>query len=223
MAYIVAERSASIASVLSHLDSYGIRTDRIEFIVTNIDTVWIRDYGPFSILVDGVGAFADADYSRSWRVRDDLLPEDLSASWQMDPYGTGFTLDGGNFMSDGCGTCMVSTQIFSYDWNPDWYPRTPASEAMARQAMADYFGCDPDRVVFLEKQEGDGTGHIDMYAKFLDTETILLARFPDWDPYGNDAIMDTNEAILAGCGYTRKMSKQGVFYFLSGSRSGMTT
>jgi len=197
VAYIVVERASTVSSVLSHLASYGIPADMVEFIITNIDTVWIRDYGPFTILVDGVGALADPDYSRPWRVNDDLFPDDLAGFWQMDHYGAGFTIDGGNFMSDECGTCMVSTQIFSYDWNPEWYPQSPAHEHECRQMMVEYFGCDYDRTYFLEKQEGDGTGHIDMFAKILDPETILLARFPDWDPYGNDAIMDENYAILA--------------------------
>ena len=198
IAYIVVERASTVSSVLSHLATYGIPSDRVEFIITNIDTVWIRDYGPFTILVDGIGAIADPDYSRPWRVNDDLFPDDLAGSWQMDHYGAGFTIDGGNFMSDECGTCMVSTEIFSSDWNPEWSPQTPTHEHQCRLALADYFGCDYDRTVFLKSQIGDGTGHIDMYAKFLDVETILLAQFPDWDPYGNDAIMDENYAILSG-------------------------
>ncbi len=197
IANVVVERASVVNVVLSHLATYGIPADRVEFIIADIDSVWIRDYGPFSILVDGVGAFVDSDYSRYWREKDDLFPEGLADLWQVDHYGAGFTLDGGNFMSDECGTCMVSTQIFTYDENPEWFPRTPAHEHECRVMLADYFGCDYDRTVFLEKQIADGTGHIDVFAKFLDVETILMAQFPGWDPYGNDEIMDENHAILS--------------------------
>ena len=187
IAYIVVESVSEKNQVLNHLDSYGIPTDMVEFVIVNIDSVWIRDYGPFTILADGLAGIVDADYSRPWRTNDDLFPSRLAGPtmWDMDHYGLGMVLDGGNFMSDGCGTCMVTDEIF--DWNPSM------SETEITANLADYLGC--ERVVYLLHQLNDGTGHIDMFAKFLDTETILLAQFEPGDT--NYQRIEDNAATLA--------------------------
>lgn len=51
--YIVVESSSQQSSVSSHLTSQGISLDNVEFLIYNMDTVWMVDYGPFFVTVDG--------------------------------------------------------------------------------------------------------------------------------------------------------------------------
>ncbi|MBN1355955.1 agmatine deiminase family protein [bacterium] len=170
-----------------------------------LNSVWMRDYGPFGIhLPGGTTGIVDSQYRRyQQRPLDDALPCCLAGFLGMNCYsintaGTGsdwLILDGGNVMVDTTGILYMTRA--TYNWN-DYL-----TEAEVHDAIMDYFGVHTIRVVdYVGYPDfpADGTGHIDMIAKLLDDHTVLVANAdssPTFDP-----TLETIAADFAGWGLT---------------------
>jgi len=59
IAYVIVRDSSQEASATTTLSGAGANMSRVEFIYYNLDTVWIRDYGPRYIFVDGMPVIVD--------------------------------------------------------------------------------------------------------------------------------------------------------------------
>jgi hypothetical protein len=68
------------------------------------------------------------------------------------------------------------------------------AEILAR--MERYFGC--EQTLILEILDGEGTGHVDMFAKFTSPDTVLVGWYDERDQPRNAAILDRNAQALAG-------------------------
>jgi len=151
---------------------------RFVFLPFHVDSAWTRDYGPMGVLVsndlDVIESMAILDSMyMSTRPSDDDLPCHLSdtfqdwACYEMDLY-----FEGGNLMSDGQGTIFTTTRV--YDWNPD-LESDEVDDKLKR-----YFGAHTIHALEIARWEDgfpmDGTGHIDMFAKLLNTCTVIVAE-----------------------------------------------
>ncbi len=141
----------------------GVDSQDVSFLYASNDSLWTRDYGPWHVYVDGSRAIVDQRYY-SGRPYDDAIPRTLGRLWDEDVYSTSLYTEGGNFMTDGLGTCWMSYGVI---WNND-LPQE-AIEAIYR----DYVGC--QHIEFIEPLPGEGTTHIDMFSKVLNQDTILVA------------------------------------------------
>ena len=61
--------------------------------------------------------------------------------------------------------------------------------------MNRWLGC--DQTHFLETLEGERTGHIDLFAKFTQPDTVVLGRYDAATDPENAARMERNAARLA--------------------------
>jgi agmatine/peptidylarginine deiminase len=173
--YMLVENATQRQDCISILQSYGVRTDRIEFVFAPTNAVWCRDYGPESIWINGSTlGFVDNIYYSS-RPRDDAIPQVLADYWRLGCYADGLHLSGGNLMSDGHGQVFCSDII--YDDNRQYTP------AQVDSVMGVYYGAAQMHV--YEHIQWDATGHIDLWAKVLNDTTIMVARFQTSDPNYN--------------------------------------
>jgi len=186
--WIAVENSAQRTRVTNILNNAGVPLTNIEWLTVTTDSIWIRDYGPFSVYQeDGHVDITDIIYDRYGRWNDDAFPDWLANAWSVARWAPALRLEGGNFISDGCGTCFSTDRI--YEQNQGYL--TPDE---VDQIMLDYLGC--ERFIVLERLTDDGTGHIDMFAKLLDADTIIVNSLTNTsDP--DYQILEDNAAYVA--------------------------
>ena len=172
------EESALVRNVLAQ---FGVDTSSLNFFEFPHESFWTRDYGPITV-VDETGAprFIDPQYYRQRR-RDDAVPTLMGRFFNTSVHRPEVATEGGNFMSNGEGFCVVT------NWFLQENPRL--SPQQLQDIQKDYFGC--DETVVLQRLEGEGTGHVDMFAKFLSPNLVLVGEYDRFDPV-NAAILDEN-------------------------------
>jgi agmatine/peptidylarginine deiminase len=161
--------SATQSVVVQRLKGFGVAQATIDakvhFLTYTADSIWTIDFGPFP-LVDPAGAvgFADFRYYPE-RTSDDSVPTLLGNLWGVTSYRAPLDLEGGNFTSDGKGTCYTSQQTF--------LSNADKTDAQIREVFREYLGC--DKVIVLIPEE-DGTGHIDMFSKHVAPSVYVLGK-----------------------------------------------
>lgn len=162
------------STVQTQLTNAGISLANVHFLQEPFNSIWIRDYGPWSVYANDVGTpyIVDWIYNRP-RPDDDVLPDAIAAyanipiySMTAAPYD--LTDTGGNFQTDGCGTAFSSKLIL--DENPT------KTEAQIDNIKNLYMGI--DRYIKMDVLPYDGIHHIDMHMAMLDEETILFGEYP---------------------------------------------
>ncbi len=175
-AYIAVQNSSAVTPIQDFLTSLGIPLTNIQFLVGNMFSVWVRDYGPeFCYNEFGHRVIVEGGYSQQW-------PQALAALWGLEHYHVPLSLQGGNYMADGARQVAVSSAPVS---NPELWQET----------VRQYFDL-PLHVV--PKLQGEPCGHIDMYARFVAPDRVVIAQY--MDPYYN-ANMQAAAAQFEGMGY----------------------
>lgn len=183
---ILSENPSSTQSYLQN-SSYGgaVSMNNITIIDTNINSIWVRDYGGTTVYGNEVdnGLLVDWIYNRP-RPADDITPAVVASALGLDIYTTtsapyDFMATGGNYMSDGFGTAFSSNLILeensggSTGWGGS-FPNHTESEIDA--IMNDFMGI--DTYIKMPNLPYDGIHHIDMHMKLLDEETLLVSQYP---------------------------------------------
>ncbi len=165
MPYLVYSNETDKSEITQYtLAPKGIAANQVKWIQNSIDAFWARDYGPWHVYVDGKRAIVDVKYYPT-RTFDDAISVKLGPQWGDNVHKAHLYTEGGNFMSDGKGTCWTSTGIFeSNNLSPD----------QLAKLYARYLGCKKTYTPKPLYQEG--TTHIDMYSKLLNDEVIIVAE-----------------------------------------------
>ncbi|MFA5575599.1 MAG: agmatine deiminase family protein [Brumimicrobium sp.] len=160
--------------VWNDLNANGIDTVNVTVLDEEFNTVWSRDYGPWSVYTDEVDTLLTIDwvYNRP-RPDDDLVPEVIANVLNTPLYQTTSTEYrlvhcGGNFMTDGFGTGFSSNLVLDENQNH--------TEAEIDNIMNAFMGI--DRYIKMPTLPYDGIHHIDMHMKLLNEETILMGEYP---------------------------------------------
>ncbi len=169
-------------TVKNNLLQNGIPTSNIHYIIANLNSVWIRDYGPNNVYTHDVDSllFVDWVYNRP-RPQDDASPQYIANLLNVPLYQctqppTDLVATGGNFMSDGFGTAFSSKLILDENATVSQYNQTPKSEQDIDNIVRDYLGI--TRYIKMDNLPYDGIHHIDMHMKLLDEETLLVGQYP---------------------------------------------
>lgn len=178
------------SEVESYLLNQGINTENVNFIKTDFNNIWIRDYGQNTVYKNDVGEaiLVDWIYNRN-RPYDDLVPEKVAEYFNMNMHNTtqapwDLMATGGNFMSDGMGTAFSSELIVDensggYAWEGFdgnvYYPDHTIEEI--NNTLEEFMGI--DNYIIMENLPYDGIHHIDMHMKLLNEETLLIAEYPE--------------------------------------------
>jgi len=171
LVYIVCNDSNSVKS---YLTSGGVSLTNLRFLITGYNSIWCRDYGPWSVY-SGISdslKIIDWIYNRP-RPLDDIIPTFFANYISVPIYTTtqppnDLVASGGNFMVDGHGTGFSSKLILNE--NPG------KTEAQIDTIMKKYMGL--TRYIKMTTLPYDVIHHIDMHIKLLDEETLLVGQYP---------------------------------------------
>jgi agmatine deiminase len=172
--YIIADSTNGfsgndITSITNNiLKPNGIDPNDVEFLDYDYDANWTRDYGPWDIYVDGVRAIVNHEYYDD-RKKDNAINGKLATLWNEEMFSTGLHTEGGNFMTDGLGTCWASTGVIFE--NVGYYSWTKAE---IDAVYVDYLNCS-NGIHYPEPLPNEETTHIDMFSKILDQNTIIVS------------------------------------------------
>lgn len=162
------------ATVISYLASGGVDTVNVTCMVTPYNSVWCRDYGPWSAYTNDVDTLLTIDwiYNRP-RPLDDVVPTAVAAQLGTPIYETtaapyDLVHTGGNFMCDGRGTGFSSNLTVNENTNH--------SIAEIDTIMKLFMGI--DRYIKMPTLPYDAIHHIDMHMKLIDEETLVFGEYP---------------------------------------------
>ena len=183
---------ADTTDIRNYLLSRGVGYTNVEFIPAWTETLWIRDFGPFT----GYGVFEnaperffyDAGYSQYGRPKDDSIPTQIGRLWNIPTVGLDIEFEGGNFMLDGLANGFATKRIYSQN--------SLLTPEEIEQQLKDAFNL--QSVVFLDVLNHSGGGiwkHVDMFMKVLDYETIMVSSYPDSLP--DYPVIESNVEILS--------------------------
>lgn len=154
------------------LTAAGVPLDNVEFIVEPFNSVWIRDYGPWTVYLNDVDSLGISDwvYNRPNRPQDDAIPSALA-----DHLGVAFfeadnwIHTGGNHLEDGMGTAFSSDLVMEEN--------SGKTELFIDSTASSFLGV--NQYVKFRKLPYDGIHHLDMHMRLLDEETIVFAEYPE--------------------------------------------
>lgn len=152
----------------------GVPADKYSRIPARLDTVWMRDYGPFGVAAGRPGIVDSIYRHYQYRRNDDAVPGVLGQAKNIGVYGMPVIMDGGNLMVDSQGTLFHTAR--TYLWNSNMSRETVDNHLknylkVKKIVTFDYAG--------YPGEPADGTGHIDMFMKLLNDNTVLLAVTED--------------------------------------------
>lgn len=170
----------------------------VYFCEMDLDTVWIRDFGPLFCQTEKGAQVLDFYYEGT-RPKDDSFPAVWAQNTRCNRVEVPWTVQGGNLICNGQGTALMSVRIFrdNYIRFPDSNRQMNAEHErriMVIKAMME--GCNLAQLVVLESLDNEVTGHVDMFTSFISPRDVMLAQVdPSLDPI-NAQILERNASRL---------------------------
>lgn len=168
-------------SLINYLAAGGVDTVNVTFLAAPVNSVWSRDYGPWSAYTNDVDSLITIDwiYNRP-RPSDDAVPVAISNYVGTPLYQTtvapwNLVHTGGNFMTDGFGTGFSSALVYNENGTGGGFGlnHTPAD---VDSIMNSFMGI--NRYIIMNTLPYDQIHHIDMHMKLLDEQTLLVGQYP---------------------------------------------
>ncbi|WP_158844724.1 agmatine deiminase family protein [Streptomyces sp. NRRL WC-3742] len=194
-AVVVGGSREAVDDARTRLGAAGVDTSGIDFVDAKLNTWWIRDYGPIAARTTGGGKrFIHTKYYDD-RPNDDAFAARAADLWKVPLSRTDLESEGGNFLSDGAGGCLVTTAILDRPLNVENH----VTAADVRDRFGSLYGC--RRTTILDPIKGEGTGHVDMFAAFTGNKDVLVGKYdPAYDPE-NAQVLDADADRLSAAGY----------------------
>ncbi|MCK5786410.1 MAG: agmatine deiminase family protein [Candidatus Sabulitectum sp.] len=176
--------SSQQGSAESALSSAGVNMSNTDFITAPTNSIWVRDYGPwFIVLADGTQGIFDYDYNRP-RPLDDVIPQVIGDQWGIPVYISDIVHTGGNYMSSGLEEAMSTNLVYAENSNPD---------SWVDQQMEDYLGIS-GYTTFVDPQ-ASYIDHIDCWSKILSPDRIMVLQVPP--SHGDYAALEAVADLIA--------------------------
>lgn len=213
---VIPELAASDTTMLkSFMQSRGTPLTNHKFILApnSLNGFWMRDYGPWGFYYGDEQklAFADFQYYPG-RPLDDEVPELAAAFTGYPRYDSPVEIEGGNFMTDGFGNGFYSDVLYGNnadDVGKFMEEKTPMSKEEVDAEMAKILGL-KNNIVLKQLEHDGGTGHIDIYLKQYDHESMIATQYPEEMPESSD-ITTVQENLDLIAGYT---TENGTPYYV---------
>jgi agmatine/peptidylarginine deiminase len=174
-------------AVRAVLRGYAGEEPEIEFVTTPLDSVWIRDYGPLFVREGAKVEAIDLPYATD-RPADDVVPDRLSRSLHVPIRLSRLTMDGGHFVSDGEGRCVVTDDVLDRNVDEGLTPDLLA-EVLERE-----LGC--RQVTIVPALVGEGTGHVDVMLFVTGPKRVLVGRYTRAEDLENAERLDLAAELL---------------------------
>ena len=165
--------------------------DEVVWLDCGVDTIWVRDWGPFFLEDPEFGrVLVDSAYVAN-RPNDNHYPSDHGGDHFDAPVQhLSMRLDGGNVLPLEDGRCISSSTV---------HTRTPSYDALsAAVTMEEALGCED--VIWVEPIPDEPTGHADFHMLPLPGGRVLSA-LPENDEVLWDAGLETVPLELPGEGF----------------------
>lgn len=182
--------SQGVASQLRYeMAQANVSLNDVEILVANIDSVWMRDYGPIVLKrPNGERVVADPDYYPG-RPNDNRIPSAYANYRGWSRVRVPVSFEGGNFATDGRTMTMCSLGV-------QWFNRDLSKSAIEREFKK--FGT--DRVEWFEPLVDEGTTHVDMFMRIMSDSEALVSSYPS--SHRQTRVVDAAAAKLRGLGYS---------------------
>lgn len=207
IAYVVVRNATDENAARNAFIAAGANINKVKFIRTSLEALWIRDYGPHFVWQNGALAISDSHYYPE-RPNDNFVPTVIGDDYALDPLSTIPPLrvptfdqplyySGGN-VQPGPNRTGFMTALVNLD--------NPSSQGFDADHIARVFdqhmGFDTLHVMPQLPFSVDGTGHIDMWFYLVDDNDVIISEFK---PGSNaTAISITNNAVpyMQNLGFT---------------------
>lgn len=174
------------------LQNYGANLDRVQFLVRQTDSIWIRDYGPRYIYEGNCRAIIDHTYNRP-RPYDDAFPEGFAELKGHARYQIPLVHGGGNFHLD-ANRQSFTTRLINNE-NPGLTEQQIYDLWLTYQNLqTTFFEPFPTTV--------DLTQHIDMWMQVISDTQVVISDWPFNSGSAQDQICDGAASLLTSRGYT---------------------
>ncbi|MBC7383719.1 MAG: agmatine deiminase family protein [Bacteroidia bacterium] len=180
--------------ILQHMINRGTPLVNYRFMVNAGDDWWTRDYGPmafYSKNLDSIG-FVDMRYYNG-RENDNVFPAQLAQAMGYQNYTSPIFCEGGNLMGDGYGRLFFSDRIVDNNIGTVHSPSWTKQETLS--TLTNLFNT-PDRSNLVSLRCDGGTGHIDLYLKLIDEQTIIASQYPKEITAVDKQIIEDNVQLL---------------------------
>lgn len=163
--------------VKNYMNSVGKPLTNYRFLVAPGDDWWTRDYGPMAVYTKNLDsiAFVDMKYYDG-RDKDNVFPGQLATAMGYENYVTSINAEGGNLMADGFEKMFFSSIIPEINADNTVHP-FGWTQAQTYDTMRTIFGT-PEMVNLKTLKCDGGTGHIDLYVKLVDEQTLIVSQYP---------------------------------------------
>ena len=179
-----------VAEAGARLADAGARVSHVKLLPLDVDSLWVRDYGPM-IVRDASGARV-VDFDYAGEAGDDNAPAQLALMMGFAHQRVRLRLEGGNLLSNGAGRCVTSTALIAANAQQH-------SEQEIRALLRLHVGCRD--LIVLPRLDREPTGHVDMYVALVGPTQALVGSYrADQDP-ANAKVLDRAAAQLAEAGF----------------------
>jgi len=132
----------------------------------DLDTPWIRDYGPLEVVRPRGISWLDLSYAPEDRPYDDAVPTLLAEVFETSNQREHLPLDGGGIISSGTGLCGITAASFGA-------LGVDTRDPERVEAFLETVGC--RTLAMLPELPSESTGHVDMVAQFLSVDKVAIA------------------------------------------------
>ena len=195
------DEKSQIDDLLALLARSGKDYPHLRFLNVNLNTIWLRDFGPMFAQTEFGGATVVDFFYDTNRPLDDDLPKLWAEVTNARHHDVPWFLQGGNLISNGQGLSIATRRIFEenrclQDNQFFWAGNTvEEDEEHVRQRIMKF--CNIKELVVLKPLEQEQTRHADMFATFLAPDLVLVAKIDSQLDPVNAGILNFNAEVLA--------------------------
>ena len=185
-----------LKKLLETLIQSGQDFPHIRFLNLNLNTIWLRDFGPRLAETNDGGAMAMNFFYDSSRPFDDDFPQLWAKMTNASHNEVPWSLQGGNLISNGRGLAITTSRLYEDNRINRPGKNFDEDEVFVRDQLTKF--CNIKGLAIVKPLEHESTRHVDMFATFLAPDLVVVAKLdPRHDPQ-NAAILDANARQLAG-------------------------
>jgi agmatine/peptidylarginine deiminase len=196
---ILANNLDQVRIAIDVLERASGARDHVSFCKFELDTVWLRDFGPLMMETDGRSISLDFYYVGGLRPKDERMPKEWARRTKTQYVFVPWTMHCGNFLCNGRGLVLTSTRIFddNYIRFEQIYPGMDP-EYERRKLVVDELKkhCHIQELVVLDPLVNEATRHVDMFAAFVAPDRVVVAQLDSRSDHHNAAILDRNAERL---------------------------
>ncbi|MBL0921496.1 MAG: agmatine deiminase family protein [Phycisphaerales bacterium] len=190
--YVIIDNAAEQTDATNRITAAGGDMSKVVFMTRNLDSIWMRDYGPRYIYQGDVRAVVDHTYNRP-RPNDNLFNVFFAAQKGHALYELPLIHGGGNFHLDAAGG-GYATRLINNE-NPSLTEPQIINIWNNYQNLATtLFTPFPTNI--------DATQHIDMWMQVAGDNLVFISDWPANPGSSQDIICDNAATLMASRGFT---------------------